>query len=179
VDGKIKEFSNYFGDYQAADVCSIDSSKRVYAFLKKTSLEHIIANADEKCRIDNFLNRRYTWRGIVRHLLNADLPKNDYTGSGGSATASVHTASFHTASATTTTNEVGCDNLATFNQMHQFAILLAEQGDIDGAKINFTLPLEGREKALGPKHPYTLITENNLAELIKDQEARITNLDKL
>ena len=72
---------------------------------------------------------------------------------------------------------LGHDHLQTLVTVNNLGCLLYYEGDLEGGKLLYQRALEGRKKALGSKHPYTLITENNLAELIKDQESLIANLE--
>jgi hypothetical protein len=43
------------------------------------------------------------------------------------------------------------------------------QGDLTGAEVLFRCAAEGREKILGPDHPDTLRSLNNLADLLVDK----------
>ena len=155
-----------------------------YAKLKEAKLEDIIANAEKKCGIGTFLNRGYTWKGVVRHLLNANLPKNVNTG-GGSATATVTattvtaatattaTASATTDSATSATTATATENHDTYSMVNNLGLKLIDEGNIKEAIVHYQQAVIGFEKIFGREHDYTLCMLSVLEILLKDQEAKI------
>ncbi len=85
VDRKIQEVCSKQAD------CSIESRLRLgticaYERLKEANFDDIVANSKKKCGIGDYKN--YTWQGVIRHILGADLPNNDYIG-GGSTSSSL------------------------------------------------------------------------------------------
>ena len=66
----------------------------------------------------------------------------------------------------------GVEDRATESQLADLAraaSLLSDQGHLDEAKKMYERALTGREKTLGPDHPNTLSSVNNLAILLKQQ----------
>lgn len=78
---KIQIISNDYAEC-GAYVNLVSSRITPYESLKAVKLDYIIENANAICDIDPFFDMGYTWKKVIRYLLNADLPKDDYVGGG-------------------------------------------------------------------------------------------------
>ena len=65
--------------------------------------------------------------------------------------------------------------------MNNLADLYQSQGRYGEAEPLYRRALEARERVLGPEHPHTLATKNNLAALLsrtgRDEESRVLRLE--
>jgi tetratricopeptide (TPR) repeat protein len=63
---------------------------------------------------------------------------------------------------------LGSEHLDTATSLNNIAFLLAQQGDLAGARPLYERALAIREKVLGPEHPSTATSLNNLARVLRD-----------